>query len=436
MSISLNHLRHKNFAIYGLGVTGRSVINYFHKHGFENYIGWDDDNDVFRKSIGPDYKIMKRNFLKVVNFVDYIIISPGIKINKAKLKKILLKNKKKIITDLDLFYLINQDIKSIVVTGTNGKSTTCKVIEHVLKKNNINVGLGGNIGSPVLKLDLKKNSFAVIEASSFQLAYSKFIKPYYAIILNITKDHLDWHGSMTSYVKSKLKIFSLQDKDNFALINSKKILKKFRKNKYMGRIKFVDCKRYEKIRAKIANSYLNLEVNEENMSFVYALSKILKIKETSFIKSLNSFKGLNHRHEVFYKKNNKTFINDSKATSFAASKFALKNNQNILWIVGGLPKIGDKFHLEEVKKNIIRAYIIGKHKSYFKKLLNGKVKYELCKTLKNAIDLIFKYLEDNKEKKITILLSPASASYDQFKNFGVIAVIKSARYIEYFAAKK
>ena len=418
MSISLNHLRHKNFAIYGLGVTGRSVINYFHKHGFENYIGWDDDNDVFRKSIGPDYKIMKRNFLKVVNFVDYIIISPGIKINKAKLKKILLKNKKKIITDLDLFYLINQDIKSIVVTGTNGKSTTCKVIEHVLKKNNINVGLGGNIGSPVLKLDLKKNSFAVIEASSFQLAYSKFIKPYYAIILNITKDHLDWHGSMTSYVKSKLKIFSLQDKDNFALINSKKILKKFRKNKYMGQIKFVDTKRYEKIRTKIANSYLNLEVNEENMSFVYALSKILKIKETSFIKSLNSFKGLNHRHEVFYKKNNKTFINDSKATSFAASKFALKNNQNILWIVGGLPKIGDKFHLEEVKKNIIRAYIIGKHKSYFKKLLNGKVKYELCKTLKNAIDLIFKYLEDNKEKKITILLSPASASYDQFKNFG------------------
>ena len=131
MSISLNHLRHKNFAIYGLGVTGRSVINYFNKHGFKNYIGWDDDNDVFRKSIGPDYKIMKRNFLKVVNFVDYIIISPGIKINKAKLKKILLKNKKKIITDLDLFYLINQDIKSIVVTGTNGKSTTCKVIEHV-----------------------------------------------------------------------------------------------------------------------------------------------------------------------------------------------------------------------------------------------------------------------------------------------------------------
>ena len=124
----------------------------------------------------------------------------------------------------DIFYLLNPGIKSIVITGTNGKSTTCKIIEHVLKKNNINVSLGGNIGTPILNLNLKKNPLVVIEASSFQLAYSKFIKPDYAVILNITKDHLDWHGSMDSYIQSKLKIFSLQERDNFAFINSNNIM--------------------------------------------------------------------------------------------------------------------------------------------------------------------------------------------------------------------
>ena len=417
MSISLNYLKHKNFAIYGLGVTGRSVINYFNKHGFKNYVGWDDDNQAFKKFLGSKYKGMRSDFLELINFVDYIVVSPGVNINKAKLKKILLKNKHKIITDLDLFYLLNPDLKSIVVTGTNGKSTTCKIIEHTLRKNYFNVSLGGNIGSPILSLNLKKNPLTVIEASSFQLAYSKFIKPDYALILNITKDHLDWHGSMSSYIQSKLKIFSHQKKNNFAFVGSQDLLKKFRKNNYSSKVKLITSREYKKIKNKIKNNYLNSEVNEENMSFVYALSKVLKIKEKSFIKSLKSFKGLAHRHEIFYKKNNKTFVNDSKATSFEASRFALKNNKNIFWIVGGLPKIGDRFQLEKVKKNIIKAYIIGKHTKHFKKFLEGKVDFQLSNTLNRAVISMFKDVRHIKEKKITILLSPASASYDQFKNF-------------------
>ena len=87
MNISLNYLRHKNFAIYGLGVTGRSVIDYFNKYDFKNFVGWDDDNQKFKKFLGSKYKRMRGDFLKLINFVDYIIISPGIDINKAKLKK-------------------------------------------------------------------------------------------------------------------------------------------------------------------------------------------------------------------------------------------------------------------------------------------------------------------------------------------------------------
>ena len=153
------------------------------------------------------------------------------------------------------------------------------------------------------------------------------------------------------------------------------------------------------------------------MSFVYDLSKILNINEKSLINSLKSFKGLPHRHEIFYKKNNKIFINDSKATSFEASKFAIKSNKNIFWIVGGLPKIGDRFQLEEIKKNIIKVYIIGKYMKNFKNYLKGSVNLQLCTTLRNAIIAIFKDTRNIRDKKITILLSPASASYDQFKNF-------------------
>ena len=411
------NLSKKSFAIYGLGITGSSVINFFKKNSLKNYVVWDDNEQVLKKKFGFKYLDEKKKFLKNLNFVDYIIISPGIKIEKAKLRKILLKNKRKIITDLDIFFMINTKVKTIVVTGTNGKSTTCKIINHVLNKNNIKSALCGNIGSPILGINTEKKTHVVIEASSFQLFYSKFVKPDFAIILNISNDHLDWHGSMNKYLNSKLKIFNLQGKKNLALLNSNNIKKKYYYNKYKGKLLFINIKKYLKIKKKIKNIYLNLKINDENMSFVYAISKFVNIKEKKFIKSLESFKGMPHRYEIFYKKQNKIFINDSKATSFAASKYALHSNENILWILGGLPKLKDKFKLKNIKKNIIKSYIIGKHIGFFKNQLKGKVSFKLSKTLKNAIISVFKDAKKIKNKKITVLFSPASASYDQYKNF-------------------
>ena len=121
------------------------------------------------------------------------------------------KFKKKIITDLDLFYLINNKCKTIVVTGTNGKSTTCKLLEHLLKKNSFKCSLGGNIGKPILDLKISNNNYVIIEASSFQLSHSKFICPDFAFFLNLTNDHLDWHGNMRNYLNSKLKIFNIKN---------------------------------------------------------------------------------------------------------------------------------------------------------------------------------------------------------------------------------
>ena len=153
------------------------------------------------------------------------------------------------------------------------------------------------------------------------------------------------------------------------------------------------------------------------MSFAYHLLKKFNISNTSFIKSVNSFKGLEHRHEVFFKKKNMIFINDSKATSFEATKQALISNKNIYWIVGGLPKKNDYFYLRNLKKQIIKAYIIGKNSSFFRKQIQKYIPYTISRNMKNAVNNIHKDIRVNRNLEKTILLSPAAASFDQFKNF-------------------
>ena len=331
-------------------------------------------------------------------------------------KKNLIKFKKKIITDIDFLFLTNKNFKSIVVTGTNGKSTTCKLISHLLKKNKIEVLIGGNIGTPILDLKIKKNSFVIIEASSFQLSHSKFICPDYAILLNITNDHLDWHGNMSNYINSKLKIFALQKENQFSLVN-KKLKKIVKKRDFVSRLVIPKEKNYKKIKYKIKNHYLKLSINDENMSFVYAFSKLLKISNKNFIAAINSFVGLSHRYEVFLKKKNIIFINDSKATSFESTKLALSNSKNVYWILGGLPKKNDKIVLPGVRKNIIKSYLIGKNIGFFKKQIQNKISFSVTNNLKRTLIEILKDIKLSRLKDNIILLSPAAASYDQFTNF-------------------
>ena len=135
------------------------------------------------------------------------------------------------------------------------------------------------------------------------------------------------------------------------------------------------------------------------------------------VKVLNNFKGLPHRYEIFLKKKNCIFINDSKATSFQSSKFALQNTKNIFWILGGLPKKNDKIILGNLKKNIIKSYIIGKNVKFFKRQLHNKINYFVANDLEKSITQALKDIKYLKKSNNVILLSPASASFDQFKNF-------------------
>jgi len=151
--LSLNNSNELSFLIYGLGLTGQSVIKFFQKHNLRNYQVWDDKyKNLFKKR-------RSKNLNKSLKNVSHIILSPGVNLNNSKNRSLLLKYKHKIITDIDLVYLFKSFYKSVVVTGTNGKSTTCKILYHVLKKIGYNPLLGGNIGNPLLNFDIKKKTF-------------------------------------------------------------------------------------------------------------------------------------------------------------------------------------------------------------------------------------------------------------------------------------
>ena len=405
--LQISKLKEHTFLVYGLGLSGLSVIKFFKKNNFKNFTIWDDNITNLLKSHRT------RNLELTLNKVDYIVLSPGISASKNKK---LRKYKKKIITDIDLFFLSNYKSKSIVVTGTNGKSTTCKLIAHLLKKNKLKFSLGGNIGTPILDIKKSNNSYVIIEASSYQLSHSKFINPDFGLFLNLTNDHLEWHGSMKNYLNSKLKIFNHQTDKQFAIIN-KNFKKIFIKKNFLGKLILPNKKEYDKIKYKINNDYLTSNINEENMSFIYSFSKLLKIRQESFIEAMKTFKGLPHRFEIFLKKKEVTFINDSKATSFVATQAALSSLKNIYWILGGLPKKGDKVILSKYKSNIIKCYLIGKNINFFKKQIKGKLVFSITKNLKNSLIQISKDIELQKNNKKTVLLSPAAASFDQFINF-------------------
>ena len=222
----IKELKERSFLVYGLGLSGISVIKFFKRNKIKNYEIWDDNKKNFFK------KKRSKNLISTLRKVDYIVLSPGISLQNNRK---LIRYKNKIITDIDLFYLTNSKSKTIVVTGTNGKSTTCKLIAHLFKKNNLKCSLGGNIGNPILDIKKPKNKYIIIEASSFQLSHSKYICPNYAFFLNLTNDHLDWHGNMKNYLDSKFKIFHLQNKNHYAIID-KKFKNKFVRKKFLSKL--------------------------------------------------------------------------------------------------------------------------------------------------------------------------------------------------------
>ena len=402
----------KKFLIYGFGQSGISSFKYLKQ---KNKCFIFDDN---RKKLNNKFKrfFISKSKLSNNNF-DYIIISPGININRCQLSNYLKKNKKKIITDLDIFYKFNPDVLTITITGTNGKSTTSKLLYEILKNHNYDVRLTGNIGNPILKeIKVTKKTIFVVEASSYQLAYSKYFKSKFSLIINISPDHLERHNTMRNYALSKLKCVTKQNENDVALISNNNLLKKLLRSKNIkSKIIFVTRDKYKRLKNKLNNSNFINSANFENLNFLFELSKFMQLNLKTVIKTINNFKSLKFRQEVIYNSKNLKIVNDSKSTTLSSTTPFLETNEKIFWILGGLFKLGDKFKLNKKYYKNLEAYIYGKDRYIFSKLFKNKFKVTLSKDLKSTLKLIPKF--QNIRTKATILFSPSAASFDQYKNF-------------------
>ena len=399
----------KKILIYGLGKSGISTFKFLKKRA---------DVYLFDDNQKPNLKIITINQLIKIKF-DRIIISPGIDISNCKLSKFLNKNLDKIYTDLDVFYSFYKNT-SIAITGTNGKSTTAKILFDILIDQKKDVRLVGNIGNPALsEKKISKKTFFVIEVSSYQLEYSKIFSAKYAVILNISVDHIERHKNLTNYVNAKFKLLASQNNKSFAFVkkNDRLINQKIRKNKFKSKIYKVDTLNMNKLSNQLNNKYFISDGNKENLSFILKIASKLKLNKTKLFKKLNNFKGLKYRQQIIFDNKNLTIINDSKSTSFASSESILKNFNDIYWILGGIPKKGDKFKLSKKKCRNFKVFTFGNHHKQFNRILRNKIKIKKLKNLKETLKKIFFEIKKQKIKKNTIFFSPAGASFDSFKNF-------------------
>ena len=403
----------KKILIYGLGKSGISSYKFL-KNKAKVFL-FDDNPKIkvkFKKKLISYRELLKAKF-------DRIIISPGIDILNCKLSKFLQKNFSNIYTDLDVFCSFYKN-ERITITGTNGKSTTAKILHDVLLDHKRDVRLIGNIGNPALsEKKITKKTIFVIEASSYQLDYSKIFNTKYAIILNISTDHIERHKSLSNYTNAKFKLLKNQTSDSIAYVKKNDVLinRKIKKSNFKQKIYKVDTLNIEKVTKQLNNKYFISDGNKENLSFILKIASKLKLNKKKLIKTLNKFKGLSYRQQIIFDCKYLTIINDSKSTSFASSENMLKNFNHIYWILGGIPKKGDKFKLSKKECKNFKAFIFGKYHKQFVSNLKNKMKVKKFKNLKETIKKVFLEIKNNKIKKNIIFFSPAGASFDSFKNF-------------------
>ncbi|MFV0288715.1 MAG: UDP-N-acetylmuramoyl-L-alanine--D-glutamate ligase [Mycoplasmatales bacterium] len=370
------------------------------------------DGEYYKKLQALNFKLMlEEDFLNDNLKVDIILKSPGICFDHKILQKY--KNSK-IINDIELTYLYIKEnklsTKVIGITGTNGKTSTTLFLEAFLQKAGYKAQSAGNIGiSPLLVIKKRANlDFLILELSSFQLKNINKFKPNYSFILNITPDHLDMHDTYEDYVSSKENIYSNQTKSEFLLVNES-VYNKFLSQKVITP-KIVLNRVPKDIEDQIM-LYQFYGINFNNLLLCYNLGTLLKIKRNYFFKTLNEFEGLEHRVEFVENINGVDFYNDSKATNLEAMRESVSKLSNIILIVGGRSKTGELKDFDKYLQNVKKVIVYGENKAEFQ---SEKI-LQRVNTLEEAMGIAREVSQEND----CVLLSPASKSFDQYKNYKV-----------------
>ena len=369
---------------------------------------------------------------KALQGTDLIVVSPGIRLDIP-----ILKTAKKrgipIIGEIELAYsFIKKPI--IAVTGTNGKTTTTALIGQILKDHGCKVAVAGNIGNPLISVNDAKLDLVVAEISSYQLETVKNFKPWISIILNITEDHLTRHGTMASYSEVKSRIFSRQGKDDVLIYNSddKEVVRiagkaKCKKIAFSQKNKLVNGISVHKgsifYGSKLICGIKDIKIkgahNVENCLAAVAAALLCNVPASSIRRTLMSFKGVEHRIEFVKKTAGVSFYNDSKGTnpdSTIVAIRALYPAHKLILILGGRDKMTGLWGLcREIKSHVKKVVLLGEAKERFmRNLKKCGVKGILeAGTFKDAVVMSYKLAA----RGDAVLLSPACASFDMFKNF-------------------
>nr|WP_314442821.1 UDP-N-acetylmuramoyl-L-alanine--D-glutamate ligase [uncultured Sphingomonas sp.] len=418
--------RHKKYAVYGLARSGLATVCALVASGAE-VTAWDRSEEARAKVEGA--RLLDLDTADLSQF-DSLVVSPGVPLNTHPIAARAREAGVEIIGDIELFARARPELpphKVVGITGTNGKSTTTALVHHILETAGVPTTMGGNIGLPILAQDpLMPNDHGVgvyvLELSSYQIDLTQSLDCDVAVLLNITPDHLDRYESFEAYAFSKRRLFEMQSADSYALYSEDdEVASDIFLRSGDGDYEFLSHEgstKAKSIPADLQAEWPSLQGphNAQNVAAAVETARILVPSSTlepveRFVKS---YPGLPHRMERVRELNGTLFVNDSKATNAEAAAPALAAYPRIHWIVGGQAKTKDLGDTAMHLDHVVRAYTIGEAGPLFARLLRERgVDVIESETLENAV----KCSARDSQPGETVLLSPACASFDQFRDY-------------------
>ncbi|MEH6691190.1 MAG: UDP-N-acetylmuramoyl-L-alanine--D-glutamate ligase [Pseudorhizobium pelagicum] len=434
----------RKVALFGLGGSGLATAQALVAGGAE-VTAWDDNPDSVARASQAGIPTGDLHGLDW-SAQAALVLSPGVPLTHPKPHwsvDLARTAGVEIIGDVELFVRERRvhapDCPFIAITGTNGKSTTTALIAHILKASGRDTQLGGNIGTAILTLDRPKaERYFVVECSSYQIDLAPTLDPTAGILLNLTPDHLDRHGTMQHYAEIKERLVAgsrtaiVGVDDSFCALIADRIeragvpVRRISKRSVVADGVYAEGSRIFQADGGTSADFVDLDGidtlkgshNAQNAAAAIAACRAVGVSADDIRAGLRSFPGLKHRMQPVGRRGRVVFVNDSKATNADAAAPALSSYKRIYWIAGGLPKEGGIASLAPLFPHIMKAYLIGEAAPGFAASLGEAVAYEISGTLEQAVaHASADAAADGQDA--AVLLSPACASFDQYKNFEV-----------------
>ncbi len=428
----------RRVALFGLGGSGLSTVAALREGGAE-VAAWDDSEAQRAKAGAGLVDLRTADWSRFAA----LVLSPGVPLTHPEphwTVELAKAHGVEIIGDIELYVRERRARHGgspfVGITGTNGKSTTTALIAHICRSAGRDVALGGNIGTPVLDLPPPDaNRIHVVECSSFQIDLAPTIDPSVGLMINLTPDHIDRHGTLEAYAAIKERLVAASDialvgvDDEICRAVAARLQAAGREVVTISQDSsphadvFVDDRRIcekgvaePRVDLRSAPALRGKHVGQ-NAAFAFAATRALGLGVEEIARGIASFPGLAHRMEPVGRAGRVLFVNDSKATNADAAEKALASFHDIFWILGGKPKEGGIEPLRPLFGRVAKAYLIGAASAAFADTLGDAVAHEFSGVLENAVAAAARDAAASASPEPVVLLSPACASYDQFANF-------------------